>query len=52
MSRQDLYDKFLASLHDAMLDDSKWPVASALVDELCESKGNIFLFLEGGRGTT
>ena len=48
MSRQDLYDKFLASLHDAMLDDAKWPEASALVDELCESKGNSFLFAEGG----
>ena len=48
MSRQDLYDKFLASLHDAMLDDAKWPEASAHVDELCESKGNILVSGEGG----
>ena len=48
MSRQDLFDRLLAALHDAMLDDAEWPAASALVDELCESKGNIFLFLEGG----
>ena len=51
MSRQDLFDKLLASLHDAMLDDAKWPVASSLVDELCESQGNILVSGEGGLGT-
>ena len=27
MSRQDLFDRLLASLHDAMLDDTRWPAA-------------------------
>ena len=51
MSRQDLFDRLLASLHDAMLDDTKWPAASALVDEVCGSKGNILVSGEGGLGT-
>ena len=51
MSRQDLFDKLLASLYDAMLDDARWLAASALVDELCESQGNILVSGEGGLGT-
>lgn len=51
MSRQDLFDRLLESLHDAMLDDARWPAASALVDELCESRGNILVSGEGGLGT-
>ena len=51
MSRQDLFDKLFASLDDAMLDDANWPAASALVDELCESRGNILVSGEEGLGT-
>lgn len=51
MSRQDLFDRLLASLYDAMLDDAEWPVASALIDRICGSKGNILVSGEGGLGT-
>ena len=47
MSRQDLFERLLSSLHEAMLDDAHWPVASALMDEVCGSKGNILVSGEG-----
>ena len=50
MSQQDLLDRIVASLHEAMLDDASWPIASALVDEVCGSKGNILVSGEGGVG--
>ena len=40
MSRDELYERVLASLHDAAFDDDLWPRASALIDELQGSKGN------------
>ena len=43
MSLQDIYERILSSLHEAMLDDAYWPVASALMDEACGSKGNILV---------
>ena len=33
MSEQDAFERILASLYDAMLDDRHWPVTSALIDE-------------------
>ena len=42
-----LFERLLASLHEAVLDDAHWPVASALMDEACESKGNILVSGEG-----
>ena len=51
MSGQDLFDSLLSSLYDAMLDDAEWPAASALVDRICGSKGNILVSGEGGLGT-
>ena len=47
MSRQDAFEHILASLHEAALDDARWPAASALVDEACGSKGNILVFGDG-----
>ena len=47
MSRRDLFESLLLSLSDAALDEERWPAASALVDELCGSKGNILLCAEG-----
>ena len=47
MSRQDLFERLLSSLHESMLDDAHWPVASALMDEVCGSKGNILVSGEG-----
>ena len=33
MGDQDAFERILASLHDAMLDDTRWPGTSALIDE-------------------
>ena len=47
MSRQDLYDRILTSLHGAALDDARWPAASGLVDEFCGARGNMLVTGEG-----
>lgn len=47
MSQQDRLDRVLASLHEAALDDSLWPAASGLIDQLCGSKGNILVTGDG-----
>ena len=47
MSNQDAYQRILASLSDAMLDDSHWPATSALIDEACGLTGNAVLVGEG-----
>ena len=49
VSRQDLYERVLVSLHDAALDDARWPAASGLLDEFCGATGN---FLVSGDGAT
>ena len=40
MSSQDTFERLLASLHAAMLDDTLWPATSALIDEACGLQGN------------
>ena len=40
MSQQDLFERILASLHEAALDDARWPATSGLIDEACGAKGN------------
>ena len=35
MSRREAFDRILASLHEAMLDDSRWPATTALIDDAC-----------------
>ena len=47
MSDQDAFERILASLYDAMLDDTYWPVTSALIDEACGSTGNGLMVGEG-----
>ena len=47
MSDQVMFDRTLASLHAAMLDDTHWPAASALLDEACGLTGNTILVGEG-----
>ena len=47
MSGQDAFERILASLYDAMLDDVHWPATSALIDEACGSTGNALLVSEG-----
>ena len=47
MSRQDLYERILQSLHSCVFDDARWPAASGLIDELCGAKGNFLIFGDG-----
>ena len=47
MSEQRAFERILASLYDAMLDDTRWPSASALIDEACGITGNDLMVGEG-----
>ena len=47
MSRQDLFERVLASLNAAALDDALWPAASGLIDEFCGAKGNMLVTGDG-----
>ena len=47
MGDQDPFERILASLHDAMLDDTRWPGTSALIDEACDLTGNDLIVSEG-----
>ena len=47
MTRQDVYERILTSLYDAMLDDTHWPATSALIDEACGITSNCLLVGEG-----
>ncbi len=49
VSELDLFERTLASLHEATLDDAYWPATSGLVDEVCESKGNFLVVGDGAR---
>ena len=40
MSDQDAFERILASLHEAMLDDALWPATLALIDEACGCQGS------------
>ena len=41
------FERLLASLHDAVLDDALWPAASRLIDEACGSTGSSMIIGEG-----
>ena len=41
------FDRILALLHEATLDDARWPAASALIDEACRARGNTLVFADG-----
>ena len=47
MSQHDLFNRILASLYEAMLDDTHWPATSALIDEACGLTGNELMVGEG-----
>ena len=47
MSEQAAFERVVASLYDAMLDDTRWPATSALIDEVCGLTGNALLVAEG-----
>ena len=46
-SRLHAFDRILTALHDAMLDDARWPAASALIDEAVGTIGNTLIIAEG-----
>ena len=43
MSEQPAFERILASLYDATLDDTHWPATSTLIDEACGIAGNALL---------
>ncbi len=47
MSDQDAFERILASLYDARMEDTRWPATSALIDEACGLTGNALLVGEG-----
>ena len=47
MSDQDVYQRIMASLSDAMIDDTNWPATSALIDEASGITGNCLAVGEG-----
>ena len=49
MGDQDAFERILASLHDAMLDDTRWPATSALIDEACGLTGSGLLVVDGAK---
>ena len=49
MGKQDAFERILASLHDAMLDDTRWSGTSALIDQACDLTGNDPIVSEGAK---
>ena len=47
MSEGAPFDRMLAALHDAALDDTQWPAASAVFDDVCRTKGNFLTYARG-----
>ena len=47
MSEPAAFARVVASLYDAMLDETLWPATSALIDEACGVVGNALLVGEG-----
>ena len=43
MNPDDAFERILASLYQAMLDDARWPATAALIDEACGAVGNVLL---------
>ena len=49
MSDQDAFERILASLYEAMLDDAEWQATSALIDEACDTVGNVLLVTDSSK---
>ena len=47
MSQYDAFNRILASLHDAMLDDAHWAATAALIDDALRATGNGLVVGEG-----
>lgn len=50
MTDGDSFDRVLALLYEAALDDSLWPAVSAAIDETCAVRGNNLAVLRHGDG--
>ncbi len=50
MNPLDAFDRILASLHQAALDDAHWPATAALIDEACGATGNALVVGEESAG--
>ncbi|MCY4511939.1 MAG: hypothetical protein OXG35_33990, partial [Acidobacteria bacterium] len=50
MNPLDAFDRILASLHQASLDDAHWPATAALIDEACGTAGNALVVGEESAG--
>ena len=50
MSRTEVFERLLASMHEAVLDEAQWPGAAALIDELCGSRGNSLVYGDDAGG--
>ena len=44
MNRREAFESIVDSLNEAMLDDARWPEASALIDEAFRAKGSVLVF--------
>ncbi len=47
MQPLDAFDRILAALHQAALDDAQWPATALLIDEACGTAGNALIVSEG-----
>ena len=47
MNQHTMYERVLSSLHDAMLDETYWPVTAGLIDDVCRVNGNVLVVGEG-----
>ena len=47
MSQQDNFDRIVSALHEAALDDTLWPSASALIDEAVGMAGSHLVIMSG-----
>ena len=50
MGERDAFDRILGSLHEAALDEARFPAASALIDKALGAKGNSLVFGAGRPG--
>ncbi len=48
MNPDDAFERILASLHEAALDDARWPAATSLIEEALDAAGNALSVVEGG----
>ena len=47
MSLQDAFDRILESLHEAVLDEARWPVVSRRIDDACGTRRNALVVGQG-----